>query len=103
MYSSNGFFWSVMDATVCMAYSISRSAFRTPLLMQLADREMLYAMQTVASMTDQKKPFEEYIYPDEFHTKRWPAHRLTIYQRNLDWLAFWLKGEEDPNPAKTDQ
>jgi len=77
--------------------------FHTPLLMQLADREMLYAMQTVAAMTDHKKPFEEYIYPDEFHTKRWPAHRLTIYQLNLDWLAFWLKGEEDPNPAKAEQ
>jgi hypothetical protein len=23
--------------------------------------------------------------------------------RNLDWFRFWLKGEEDPDPAKAEQ
>jgi hypothetical protein len=32
-----------------------------------------------------------------------PKHRLEIYERNVDWFLFWLKDEEDPDPAKSDQ
>jgi hypothetical protein len=32
-----------------------------------------------------------------------PAQRLDSLQGNVDWFAFWLKGEEDPDPAKTEQ
>jgi hypothetical protein len=35
---------------------------------------------------------------------RWKARRLNeIYQRNLDWLNFWLQDKEDPDPAKAEQ
>jgi hypothetical protein len=33
-------------------------------------------------------------FPDEHHVKWHPAHRLAIYQRNLDWFDFWLRGRE---------
>jgi hypothetical protein len=29
--------------------------------------------------------------------------RLASEQGNVDWFRFWLKGEEDPDPSKTDQ
>ena len=32
-----------------------------------------------------------------------PWDRVTSQQGNVDWLVFWLKGEEDPDPAKADQ
>ena len=32
-----------------------------------------------------------------------PVHRLAIYVRNVDWFDFWLKGVEDPAPAKAGQ
>lgn len=28
---------------------------------------------------------------------------MTSQQGNVDWFTFWLKGEEDPNPAKAEQ
>ena len=32
-----------------------------------------------------------------------PWDRLTSQQGNVDWMTFWLKGEEDPDPAKAEQ
>jgi hypothetical protein len=37
------------------------------------------------------------------HLKWQPAHRLAIYNRNLDWFRFWLQDIEDPDPAKAAQ
>jgi len=28
---------------------------------------------------------------------------MTSQQGNVDWFCFWLKGEEDPDPAKAEQ
>jgi len=28
---------------------------------------------------------------------------MTSQQGAVDWLSFWLKGEEDPDPAKAEQ
>jgi hypothetical protein len=43
------------------------------------------------------------VFPNEYHVKWQPAHRLAIYNRNLDWFRFWLQDYEDPDPAKTEQ
>ena len=32
-----------------------------------------------------------------------PWERMTSQQGNVDWMMFWLKGEEDADPAKTEQ
>jgi hypothetical protein len=44
-----------------------------------------------------------YVYPGEFHTKDQPIHRLAVYERNLDWFDFWLRGVEDPDASKAAQ
>ena len=28
---------------------------------------------------------------------------MTSQQGNVDWFCFWIKGEEDPDPAKAEQ
>jgi hypothetical protein len=71
--------------------------------MNLPDSELIMAMQMVSAMNEYRKPTEVLVYPDEKHVKRWPAHRYAIYQRNVDWLNFWLNSREDPDPAKVDQ
>jgi len=48
-------------------------------------------------------PVEWYIYLDEGHVKFQPRGKLVVYQRNLDWMRFWLQGEEDPDTAKAEQ
>lgn len=75
----------------------------TPILMNVADRELIWSIQTISTLKENRKPLEVFVYPDERHVKRWPSHRCAIYERNVDWLNFWLKGEEDPDPAKAEQ
>ena len=44
-----------------------------------------------------------YVFPDEPHIKFQPRHKLTAYERNLDWFRFWLQGYEDPDALKAAQ
>lgn len=83
-------------------FSLARNAQRmhTPLLIQAADREFRAALETVGSLRDAHHPVEMFVFPDEYHLKWQPAHRLTIYDRVLDWFNFWLRGRIDPDPAK---
>ncbi len=59
--------------------------------------------QTYAALEQLGKPVELFIYPDELHVKNQPMHRFEIYERNVDWFNFWLRGVEDSDPAKQDQ
>jgi dipeptidyl aminopeptidase/acylaminoacyl peptidase len=49
------------------------------------------------------KPVELVWLPDAAHELVKPLERMTAQQGNVDWFCFWLKGEEDPNPAKVGQ
>jgi hypothetical protein len=75
----------------------------TPLLMQLADQEYLRSLEVFTALREQGKAVEMYVFPDEYHVKFQPAHRLAIYQRNIEWFDFWLNGSEDSNPIDPDQ
>ncbi len=79
------------------------SIIDTPLLMQLADREYLTAIDVFAALREQNKPVDMYVFPDEYHNKWQPLHRLAIYERNLDWFLYWLQDREDPDPRKAGQ
>ena len=83
--------------------ALNADHIHTPLLINVSDAEWLYEAQLVAALRDRKKPVEMFIYQDERHEKNQPRHRYSIYQRNVDWLNFWLRDKEDPDPAKADQ
>lgn len=78
-------------------------AIEAPILLNLADRESMYIMRLQRRLSDARKPFEAYIFPDEYHQKWQPAHRYAIYNRNLDWFRFWLQDYEDPSADKAEQ
>ncbi|MEZ0243745.1 MAG: prolyl oligopeptidase family serine peptidase, partial [Sphingomonas sp.] len=86
-------------------YSLAANAeeMRVPLLIQVADREYRLALETFAALDHARAPVEMYVFPDEYHIKYHPAHRLAIYERNLAWFDFWLNGQVsgDPGSAKT--
>ncbi len=48
-------------------------------------------------------PSEFIVYPDTGHNIALPHLQREAAVRNLDWLAFWLSGDEDPDPAKAAQ
>ncbi len=74
-----------------------------PLLIQAAGSEFVGAIEFYQALRDRHKPVEMLIFPDEAHVKHQPQHRYAIYQRNLDWFDFWLRGVEDPDPTKRAQ
>jgi dipeptidyl aminopeptidase/acylaminoacyl peptidase len=85
--------------------SITRNAERVyaPLLLNVADHEMIDAMHPYTALEQAGRAVEMYVFPSEHHIKSAPAHRLAIYQRNIDWMNFWLRGVEDPDSAKAAQ
>ncbi len=85
------------------SYRLNAAAVDTPLLMQLPDREYLAALESYSALSERHKPVELYVFPDEYHIKWQPAHRLADFNRSLDWFDYWLKDFKDPDPAKAAQ
>lgn len=75
----------------------------TPLLMQLPESEVRNVIELHTKLKRAGKPAELFAFADEVHIKYQPVHKLAVYDRNLDWYRFWLKGEEDPDPAEDPQ
>src|SRR3984957_6594718 len=75
----------------------------TAILENTSDTEFLIYLPLYRSLVDLGKPVELYIYPQELHVRNQPRHRLEVYERNLDWFRFWLKGEESSDPNKDEQ
>jgi dipeptidyl aminopeptidase/acylaminoacyl peptidase len=94
-----------VDDTFWRSYSLALNAskIRTPLLMQLADSELLSSLHAYTALQAAGQPVDLYFYPDEYHFKWQPMHRWAVYERNLDWFSFWLQGREDPAIDKQDQ
>jgi dipeptidyl aminopeptidase/acylaminoacyl peptidase len=74
-----------------------------PVLDNDPDSEFLADLALYTSLKELGKPVELFIYPNELHHVNQPKHRYQIYERNLDWFRFWLKSEESPDPAKSEQ
>ena len=64
---------------------------------------MVADLSLYTSLKELGKPVELYIYPNELHHFNQPKHRYQMYERNVDWFGFWLKGEESADPGKADQ
>lgn len=79
------------------------AALDTPLLMQVPESEVRNLVELHTKLKLAGKPAELFAFADEIHVKYQPAHKRAVYERNLDWYRFWLKDEEDSDPAKTGQ
>lgn len=78
-------------------------AFDTPLLMQVPESEVRNLVKFNTKLKLAGKPAELFAFADEIHIKYQPVHKFAVYERNLDWYRFWLKGEEDHVAAKSAQ
>ncbi len=89
------------DPAFWRGFSIAANAkqINVPLLMQVAGHEFILALETYARLKDAKQPVEMFVFPDEYHIKSQPAHRLAIYQRNVRWFEYWLKNERSSEPG----
>lgn len=74
-----------------------------PLLVQAADAEFRMALETFATLSAAGWPIDMYVFPAEAHIKNQPAHRLSIYERNLAWFDYWLKQYRDESYPRQDE
>ena len=86
-----------------ISLSLNARRIATPILFQVADREAALSLESYGALREAHQPVEMHVYPDEYHNKWQPLHRLAVYDRNIDWFAFWLRGEEDRSPDKSAQ
>lgn len=79
------------------AFNLER--LKIPILMQIPEQEYLHTLDYAVPLIRQGTA-DMYVFPDEPHQKFQPRHKLSVYQRSLDWFRFWLLNEEDPDPRK---
>lgn len=76
----------------------------TPLLIQTLNLASLMSdWHWHTGLSRLGKPVEMIYIPDGTHILEKPWERMTSQQVDVDWFCFWLKGEEDPDPAKAQQ
>jgi len=77
---------------------------KTPLRFQaLNPQSLLGEWDWYTGLNRLGKPFELIYIPEGVHILEKPWERMTSQQGDVDWFCFWLKGEEDPDPAKAEQ
>ncbi len=77
---------------------------KTPLRLEaIGLAAVLEEWEPYAGLLLQHKPAELAVLPEGTHLLVKPWERLASSEMNADWFRFWLKGEEDPDPAKRAQ
>lgn len=97
MWPEDPSFWAPLDLSQHLG------EIEAPVLFQIADAEVVTAAVLLRRMADARLAVDAYSFPNELHLKWQSAHRLAVYNRNLDWFRFWLQDVEDPNATKTAQ
>lgn len=64
---------------------------------------VLFEWEWFAGLSRLGRPVEMVLMQDAEHILQKPWDRMISQQGNVDWFAFWLKGEEDHDPAKAEQ
>lgn len=65
--------------------------------------EILNEWEHYVALKRLNKPVDLIFEAHGYHPVEKPWDRMTSQQGNVDWLLFWLTGEEDPDPAKSEQ
>jgi dipeptidyl aminopeptidase/acylaminoacyl peptidase len=73
-----------------------------PILMQQSDDEFRGAVPSFTALRQAGKSAALFVFPNEYHFKWQPAHRLAVYERNLRWFDFWLRDLGDGSEWKED-
>lgn len=103
LYARRGL--GIADTTNWQAYSLRLRAdsVDAAVLLNVADSEFLRAFGSYDALKRSGNPAEMWIYPDAHHVKWLPGQRLSVYDRNVDWFNYWLRGVRDASTAKAEQ
>jgi dipeptidyl aminopeptidase/acylaminoacyl peptidase len=97
-------FGRALTAWIQEAPGFSVDRVQTPLRITVVNPAQLLAeWEWFAAMTYLSKSVEMVLLQDGMHMLQRPSERMVSQGGTVDWFAFWLKGEEDPDPAKAEQ
>lgn len=88
------------DAQPLYALPGSRAAVR---IEAMGPGAVVALWETFAILQNANRPVDMIYFRDGGHNLMKPAERIGSQQGNVDWLRFWLKGEEDADPTKAGQ
>jgi dipeptidyl aminopeptidase/acylaminoacyl peptidase len=89
---------------VRLAPGFHTDRIETPLRIEaIGPQSVLGEWEVFASLRRQGKKVDLTYVPGGQHILQKPLERLASQQGSVDWFRFWLKGEEDPDPSKTEQ
>jgi len=91
-----------LDVWRKLSPSFNLDRIRTPMLMWEAVG-VAGLWDWYAGLRRLGKPVEYWFLPDGTHDVFKVGERLRTNHLLVDWFCFWLKGEEDPNPKKSEQ
>jgi dipeptidyl aminopeptidase/acylaminoacyl peptidase len=84
--------------------SFNLDKIHTPLRLESeSSEEVVNEWENFMALRRLNRPVELMFIPHGAHVVVKPWERLTSQQGNVDWMTFWLKGEEDADPTKAEQ
>lgn len=92
-----------LDHWVARNPALHLDRISTPIRYEQYETGLSSWWETYALLKRQQKPVEYYVFNDAAHALIKPRHRLTSQRGSLDWFTFWLKDEENPDPARVSQ
>lgn len=82
---------------------LNPNTVNVPVLIQVSEDEARGAMFNYVTLQEEGKPIDMYVFRDDYHNKWYPRNKRAVAVRAVDWMSFWLKGEVDGDPTKTEQ
>jgi dipeptidyl aminopeptidase/acylaminoacyl peptidase len=77
---------------------------QTPIQLQAnAPASLFEQWEWFSGLQRLNKPVDLFYLPADAHILIRPRDRMLSEEQSVDWFRFWLKGEEDRNPAKAEQ
>jgi hypothetical protein len=77
---------------------------QTPIQLQAnAPASLFEQWEWFSGLQRLNKPVDLFYLPAGTHILIRPRDRMLSEEQSVDWFCFWLKGEEDRNPAKAEQ
>jgi dipeptidyl aminopeptidase/acylaminoacyl peptidase len=99
-------FGTALPSWIQQSPSFNLDKVRTPLRILAIgsdDSSLLTEWEWFSGLSRLRKPVDMIYLPGGTHTLQKPWDRMVAAQGNVDWFCFWLKAEEDPDPAKAQQ
>jgi hypothetical protein len=100
-------FWQEPDYWLAREVTFNADRVQTPILFSENDAEDSFdpvgSLHTIGALRLNSKPVEYLYFTNAIHQLRRPLQRVAMMSSVVDWMAFWLLGEENPEPARAAQ